>query len=165
MKNTRKIIKNNISGYPAYIIGRLVESLEFIFDNVIGPEIKELIVSLAEACRRRFTECRECDLKEIESITAKGFFGLINAVLIRAKCINKEDIQKIIEAQMLINYIKSDNLMRKLQGIAMLKDSLKISELCKKFCLYYLNSKRKSICFARIFERKSTRSNKSLART
>ena len=121
------------SGYPVYILGRLIESMEYIFDNSIDVDINSYIVSLAQACQKRFSECRDSDLKEIDSMSARGFFGLFNTALFRAKKINNEDVQKYIEGQMLINFIKSDNLMRKLQGIAMLSENLKINEICKQF--------------------------------
>ncbi len=107
-----------------------------MLDFALDPELDAPTLALTEAIGKRFLTPREKDLKEIERLTNATFFSALDVVLSRAKKLTNKDLRTNIETAMLVTYIKSDNLMRKIQGITLLSDYLKIPELC----MAYLNA-------------------------
>ena len=109
---------------------KFLNSLSFVFENAIDPDTDLYVAELCEALDARIKQGKEKDMKEIDFITTREFFALVSSALYRYNKTSKKDMRGIIETRIFINGIKSDNLMRKIRGITLLKDTYDISAMC-----------------------------------
>ena len=129
-KHLLAVIKDE-QHYSLKLACELVKSLGYLFDSGSDPCLDVLATEIAETFDSRLQASKEHDMRELDKITARSFFATIGPALARSKRTSGKDFKLAMESRLLVNNLKSENLMRKIQGLTLLKDNYEITAMCK----------------------------------
>jgi len=109
-----------------------VEVLEPLFNEVKREEIKDYGTELVNALIERFKKFSEEDMNEIDKITTEKFFSIVDKVLAVTIDGDSADAKASIKLVIIKKYLISDNLKKKIEAIATLKENYKIPQIIKE---------------------------------
>ncbi len=109
---------------------KLLGALAYVFGKVSDPELDRSAAEMAESLSIRLNSGNERDTKDIDRMGARGFFADVDALLARSQRISKKDLKAAVESRLLVDCLKSENFMRKVEGLEIFKENYGISAMC-----------------------------------